>query len=327
MPTCHEYDAAAMQPLERLVNLVALLLDSRTPLTFERIRDKLAEAYGHQDVHSAKRMFERDKDVLRDIGVPIEVVGTDVWDTEQGYTIPKDHYYLPEIRFTPEEITALAVAAQSGGDTSAEDGVRKLLSGAEDGILATLTRGPRGLDVAAGPRLSQAGEAVAGLRRVRFSYRTARGATSERVVDAYGLVVRGGHWYLVGLDADRREMRSFRLSRLASDLVDEGPGSEPPERFRAAEYVAAGPWGLGETPPPAVVAFSPEVAWWAAAGVVGAETIGTREDGWVEVRVTRRPGESLAEWVVSFGPDAEALDPPELRDEVIARLEQASAVR
>lgn len=316
-----------MQPLERLVNLVALLLDSRTPLTFEQIRDKLSEAYGHEDVGSAKRMFERDKDVLRDIGVPIEVVGTDVWETEQGYTIPKDRYYLPEISFTPEEISALVVAAHSGGDTSAEDAVRKLLSGAEGGILGTVRGRPSGLDVGADPRLAQAGEAVAGLRRVRFSYRTARGAASERVVDAHGLVVRGGRWYLVGLDADRGEMRSFRLSRFASDLTDEGPGIDPPEGFRAADHVSPGPATSGEETPPAVVAFSPDVAWWATSGVTGAETVRAREDGWVEVRIPGQPGESLATWVVSFGPDAEALEPPELRAEIVARLEQAGAAR
>src|SRR5918999_3730829 len=148
-----------MQPLERLVNLVALLLESRTPLTFEQIREKLAEAYAHGDVNSAKRMFERDKDVLRDIGVPIEVTATDVWDAEQGYAIAKDRYYLPEIRFTAEEITALAVAARSGGDTTAEDAVRKLLSGAEEGILATLgaVAGPYGESTAT---LTAAAEAV-----------------------------------------------------------------------------------------------------------------------------------------------------------------------
>ncbi|HSJ50882.1 MAG TPA: WYL domain-containing protein [Actinomycetota bacterium] len=316
-----------MQPLERLVNLVALLLDSRTPLTFDQIRDKLSEAYGHEDASSAKRMFERDKDVLRDIGVPIEVVGTDVWDAEQGYTIPKDRYYLPEIRFTPEEITALVVAAHSGADTSAEDAVRKLLSGADGGILGTLTGRPSGLDVGADPRLAQAGEAVAGLRRVRFTYRTSRGTESERLVDAHGLVVRGGRWYLVGLDADRGEMRSFRLSRFASDVKDEGPGSEPPEGFRAADHVAPGPSGGGEEAAPAGVAFSPEVAWWATSGVTGAEIVRTREDGWVEIRVPRVPGESLAAWVISFGPDAEALEPAELRAEVVARLEEAGAAR
>jgi proteasome accessory factor B len=315
-----------MQPLERLVDLVALLLESRVPLTFDQIRGKLAEAYEHEDVSSAKRMFERDKDVLRDIGVPIEVVSTDVWEAEQGYTIPKDRYYLPEIRFTPEEITALVVAARSGGDTSAEDGVRKLLSGAEGGILASVAgTGLGGLGGAGDPRLPAAAEAVAGLRRVRFRYRTARGEASERLVDAYGLAVRRGHWYLVGLDLDRGELRSFRLSRLDSDLVDEGPGSEPPAGLRAADVVQPGPPSTAESASSAVVAFAPDVAWWAVRGVAGAEAVRTREDGWAEIRVPAQPGESLAGWVLSFGPDAEAIEPPELREEVVRRLEAALA--
>lgn len=315
-----------MQPLERLVNLVALLLESRTPLTFDQIRDKLAEAYVHQDVNSAKRMFERDKDILRDIGVPIDVVPTDVWEAEQGYAIAKDRYYLPEIRFAPEEISALYVAARSGGDSSAEDAVRKLLSGAEGGILGSLA-GERaaGIGGAQDPRLAAAGEAVAGLRRVRFSYRTARGEISERVVDAYGLTVRGGHWYVVGLDRDRDEIRSFRLSRLASDVVDLGDGTEPPEGFRAADHVQAGPWGPGEPQTTALVAFSPDVGWWATKGVAGVETVRVRDDGWTEVRVPWQPGESLAGWVLSFGNDAEAVDPQELRDEVVRRLEATLA--
>jgi proteasome accessory factor B len=313
-----------MQPLERLVNLVALLLESRTPLTFDQIRDKLSEAYEHDDVSSAKRMFERDKDVLRDIGVPIEVVATDVWEAEQGYTIRKDRYYLPEISFQPEEISALAVAARAGGDTSAEDAVRKLLSGAEGGIMAPLGSPQGG---SADPRLSAAAEAVAGLRRVRFSYRTARGDASERVVDAYGLAVRRGHWYLVGFDADRGDIRSFRLSRMGSNLLDEGGGTEPPAGFRAAEVVQAGPWGPGEASSTALVALAPDVAWWATRGVPGAEVVARREDGWVIVRVPCQPGESVAGWVLSFGPDAEALEPAELRDEVVARLEAALAAR
>ncbi|HEX6230404.1 MAG TPA: WYL domain-containing protein [Actinomycetota bacterium] len=315
-----------MQPLERLVNLVALLLESRTPLTFEQIREKLAEAYEHEDLNSAKRMFERDKDVLRDIGVPIEVVPVDVWDAEHGYTIDKDRYYLPEISFTPEEISALVVAARSGGDTSAEDAVRKLLSGAGDGIFAGIAGS--GLGAPAGaqdPRLPAVAEAVAEQAQVRFAYRTARGQASERTVDAYGLVVRGGHWYLVGRDLDRGEIRSFRLSRMASELSSVGEGSSPPEGFQAAEHVQAGPWGAGEAQDRAVVAFAPDVAWWATKGVQGARALGTREDGWTEVSVPFQPGESLAGWILSFGPDAEALEPPELREEIVRRLEETLA--
>jgi proteasome accessory factor B len=312
-----------MHPLERLVNLVALLLEARTPLTFEQIRDKLAEGYEHRDPSSAKRMFERDKDVLRDIGVPIEVVSTDAWDVEQGYAIDKDRYYLPEIAFTPEEISALFVAARSGGDASAEDAVRKLLSGAEVGILAGL--GGSGLGGAVEPNLSQAAEAVAGQRRVRFGYRTSKGESSERTVDAFGLAIRGGHWYLVGHDHDRDQIRSFRLSRIAGAIEALQGGSAPPDGFRAADHVQAGPWGPGEPQTSATVAFAPDVAWWAPNGALGAEVVGARPDGWVEIRVPWQPGESLAAWVLSFGPQAEAIDPHELRAEVLARLEVLGA--
>jgi proteasome accessory factor B len=312
-----------MHPLERLVNLVALLLESRMPLTFEQIRDKLAEGYGHRDGASAKRMFERDKDVLRDIGVPIEVVPTDAWDVELGYTIDKDRYYLPEIAFTPEEISALYVAARSGGDASAEDAVRKLLSGAEEGILTGL--GGSGLGGASEPHLSSAAEAVATQRRVRFDYQTSRGARSERTVDAFGLAIRGGHWYLVGQDQGRGQIRSFRLSRIDGAIGSVGEGSPPPEGFRAAEHVQAGPWGPGEPAAVAVVALSPEVAWWATKGIVGSAVGAARADGWVEVRVPWQPGESLASWVLSFGPDAEAVEPPELRREVVSHLEAIGA--
>ena len=89
-----------MEPLERLLNLVGLLLETEHPMTFEEIRRTLP-AYGGDNLDSAKRKFERDKDILREYGVPLEMAATDVWDVEQGYTIPKDRYYVPEIAFTP----------------------------------------------------------------------------------------------------------------------------------------------------------------------------------------------------------------------------------
>jgi proteasome accessory factor B len=308
-----------MHPLERLVNLVALLLESRSPLTFEQIRARLAEGYGHDDMASAKRMFERDKDVLRDIGVPIEVVATDAWDVEQGYAIDKARYYLPDIAFTPEEISALFVSVRSAGDVSAEDALRKLLSGAHDGILAGL--GGSGLAGAPDPNLRLAAEAVAGQHRAGFSYRTSRGERSERSVDAFGLAVRAGRWYLVGLDHARGEIRSFRLSRISGGIQIQGEGSEPPGGFRAADHVQAGPWGPGEPRSMATVAFSPEVAWWATGGIPGVEEAGKRTDGWIVVNVPTQPDESLAPWILSFGPDAEALEPTELREDVASRLE------
>ena len=102
------------------------------------------EGYGGRTGTRSKRKFERDKDTLREYGVPIELEDTDVWAVEQGYRIRKEAYYLPEIAFTPEEITALFVAAQSGtrGAGSLGAGVRKLLYGAEGGVLTGLGGGP-----------------------------------------------------------------------------------------------------------------------------------------------------------------------------------------
>jgi proteasome accessory factor B len=90
-----------MHPLERLLNLVALLLETGRPLTFEEIRGAL-QAYGQEDKASAKRQFERDKDTLRNIGIPVEAVPTDAWEVEEGYRIPKERYELPDLSLEPE---------------------------------------------------------------------------------------------------------------------------------------------------------------------------------------------------------------------------------
>ena len=316
-----------MHPVERLLNLTALLLESRRPLTFSQIRERIP-AYGQAEVAAAKRMFERDKDLLRDAGIPIELAATDPFDVEEGYTIPKERYYLPDLDFTPEELSALFVAAHTpAADGEAEHAALKLQAGSEGSlggdVAGPLTAGP---DLA-GPRLLQAAEATLGRRSIRFRYRPATGEPDERHVDPHALVWRGGHWYVVGLDRGRGEPRSFRLSRVESDLVDAGAGSPAPEGFDAREQIKAGPWGIGAPAGEARVAFSPGVAWWAARSVPGARIEGTRKDGWVEVSVPGGAVQSLGSWILSFGPDAEALMPDDLRREVTGRLEAILAAR
>ncbi|HSL12192.1 MAG TPA: WYL domain-containing protein [Actinomycetota bacterium] len=311
-----------MEPLERLLNLVGLLLESRRPLTFEEIRETL-DAYQGDNLESAKRMFERDKDVLREYGVPLRMDETDAWGTEQGYVIRKDEYYLPEIEFSPEEITALFVAAQSGREeTAVEQGVRKLVFGADGGVLAGMAGGPlvAGSDAPSAAVLAAA-DAAQQRRRVRFGYRTSQGADGERDVDAWGVVFRGGHWYLVGHDRDRDEVRAFRLSRITSAIDDDGEGSEPPAGFRAADHVEAGPWDAsGEER--ASIAFDPEVAWLARDGFADAQEGGTLGDGRVVLSVPYADEGILAAAVLQYGPDAEVLGPPTVRDEVVRRLRE-----
>ena len=100
-----------MHKVERLVNLIALLLNTRRPLTVEEIRNTVP-GYQQEDYSSFKRMFERDKEELRSLGIPIERRFTDVWEVEEGYLISKDRYYLPELELTPDEMAALWIASQ-----------------------------------------------------------------------------------------------------------------------------------------------------------------------------------------------------------------------
>jgi proteasome accessory factor B len=310
-----------MEPLERLLNLVGLLLETRRPMTFEQIRETL-DAYRGENLDSAKRKFERDKDVLRDYGVPLEMVETDPWGVELGYVIPKERYYLPEIAFSPEEISALFVAAQNAGEeTAAEHGIRKLLYGAEGGLLAGSAGGPlvAGVDTPS-PRVIAAADAASARRRVRFAYRTSQGAESERDVDAYGVVFRGGHWYLVGHDHERHAIRAFRLSRFISELVDAGEGDEPPDGFRAADHVEA-VTSEGPADEVAEVAFSPDVATLASSSFAGAAPVRTLGDGRVVVSLPFSDEDTLAGMLLQYGPDAEALAPPSLRATIHRRLE------
>lgn len=311
----------SMEPLERLLNLVGLLLETDHPLTFEQIRETL-DAYSGENVESAKRKFERDKDVLREYGVPLVMADTDVWGVEQGYEIPRDAYYLPDIDFTPEEITALYLAAQTGTEeTGAEQGVRKLLYGTDGGVLLGLAGGPlvTGSDTR-GDRVVAAADAADARRRVRFGYRTAQGAVSTREVDAYAVVFRGGHWYLVGHDHERDELRAFRLSRCTSEPQDVGEGSAPPPGFRATDHVAAGPW-VPTGDDRVSVAFASAAAVRAHGAFAGATQERILDDGRVVLSMPAADEGALAALILEYGPDAEVLEPSTLRDEVIRRLE------
>ena len=310
-----------MHPLERLLDLVALLLEARRPMTFEEIRDVIP-AYQHGDPASGKRMFERDKDTLREAGIPIDVAATDPWDVDQGYRIYKERYYLPELAFTQDEVWALFVAAHTPGeDTEAERAFQKLSTTTEVDVLAAIADRPvtPGADPS-GPHLGPIADALARRRAIRFRYRPVQGKPGQREVDPYGLVFRSGNWYLVGHDRGREDARAFRLSRVVSAIKEIGPASAPPEGFDALKFVEAGPWGLGRPLERARISFSPKVAWWAIAAAPGARSLRTDADGWVEAEVPASESETFVSWVLSFGPDARVEGPETLREQVVARL-------
>ncbi|MBW3578081.1 MAG: WYL domain-containing protein [Actinobacteria bacterium] len=298
--------------VERLINLTVALLETRRPLTLAEIRREVA-GYGHDDPESARRMFERDKNDLRQLGVPIETRPVDPLGPDVGYLIEPDAYALQPVELSAEQIAALSIAVQLTGEEAARPGLAKVATRAPDPAAVPIP--PARIDVGA-DALDGVADAVVERRSVRFGYRTASGEASTRTVDPYGVIQRRGAWYLVGRDHDRDAVRAFRIDRLttAPAVASEPHAFTTPADLDLAAHVA-GP--VGQTVA-AVVAFAPGVAWEVAArrGV----SQGTRADGWVVARFDEVDPQRFLPWVLAFGADAEVVGPPDLRAEARTRL-------
>src|SRR5712692_3597812 len=166
--------------LERLVNLTATLLDTRRPLTLDELAERVEPRYPEEKM-ARRRQFERDKETLRELGVPIRVETVDGFGTEQAYRIHPDDYYLPALALTDAELAALHLAVTAvrlEGDAGRE-GLAKLGGIAGEGADTALA------DVEVTPGLAVLFEAVSRHAVASFSYRGA-----PRRLDPYGVVLR-----------------------------------------------------------------------------------------------------------------------------------------
>jgi proteasome accessory factor B len=300
--------------VERLINLLIFLLDSTTPVTAEDVRFTVA-GYGEQSDDAFHRMFERDKEVLRRLGVPLKMLPMDAFEVEHGYTVEPEEYAIADPELTEEERMALSLAARMvrlGGGNAGADGLIKL-----GGVQRGAGLEPLGADL--GPESENLGElfrAVTELRRVGFDYHG-----EKRSLDPYGLAHSRGHWYLAGGTTGGE--RVFRVDRISRLVVEERAGSfQVPKGFDIRTVLSSKPWDVGSEPMLlAEVRFDPEVAWWAA------RTLGIHfaDDGHLEAGIPITNRDAFIGWVLSFGPSAEVLSPPELRDEIRARIESALA--
>ncbi len=226
-------------PAERLLNLVIALVHTPGRMTKEQIRRTVA---GYADAASDdafERMFERDKDTLRDLGIPVTTVTAVGHGDDIGYRVDQDAYALPPVELTSAELAALSLAAEFWQDrsvrTETSRALTKLRAVGEAGEHAGDTELIAGLAPAVragGDAFRPLLDAVQDRQRVRFTYRAANtGEVRERIVEPWRLVARRGGWILVGRDVDRAAPRSFRLSRIEGRVrADGAPGSfEPPE--------------------------------------------------------------------------------------------------
>jgi proteasome accessory factor B len=334
----------AIAKAERLMNLALCLLGARRPLSKRELRGSIeayVEAFGPANGAGAggedsfNRMFERDKDDLRELGLVIDTVES--LDGEVGYLARHDSNRLPPITLDAAEATALGLAArvwQQARLAGAASGALQKLHAAGGMPQQAVAHGGGG----EGESRPMAHEqppstlephipvreaafeplmlACRDRRPVLFDYRKSNAARPERrQVEPWTLECWRGHWYLAGFDRGRQAERVFRLSRITS-----------PVRSRAGAFTA---------PVPDQVTVRETVERWAGESASRTARVRLRrgsgyplrarasetlelEGDWDELEIPY--GHGLDAWLVEFGPDVVVLGPAELRAEVVDRL-------
>ncbi len=215
-----------MDRLERLVNLVVALLDTRRPLSRQELRERVGGYSDDED--NFHRNFERDKDLLRQMGIPVVTEPVDPARPEagSGYRVPRDLYELPDAGLDEDELVALglaasAVAFEGVGESSTTTALWKLAGASGAGSSrARPPVAPPGsplVDVPMDEAVATLFAGVSERRVVRFGYNGL-----ERRVDPYGLSYREGRWYLAGFDHGRDAERLFRTDRIGGPVELEG---------------------------------------------------------------------------------------------------------
>lgn len=229
----------AIDRTERLLNLVICLLGAERPVSRASLRQSIP---GYSDATSDEafeRMFERDKDELRQMGIPVDTV-TNVQGEVEGYRINQDDYAMPELRLDSSEIAVLGLAARTWNEAAiaAEAGaaLRKIeaQTGARWSTPPLVVARPRSGEES----LPALWEAIRLRRLVRFAYLArGRGEALDRTVEPWTTVYRHGAWYLVGHSQERGEARAFRLSRIQGQITMLRGSCEVPPSHQVREVI------------------------------------------------------------------------------------------
>jgi proteasome accessory factor B len=344
----HAPTSSALNPAERLLNLVIALVNTNAAMTKQQVRTAVA---GYSDAPSDEafeRMFERDKDMLRALGIPVVTVGTGGHTDELGYRIDQDAYALPSIDLTPAELGVLSLAAQFWQDKTLQTDINRAMvklraAGAGDpsaDALAGLVPSVRAVGDAYGPLM----EAIEARRAVTFSYRAAyNGAVLTRHVEPWRIAARDGGWYLMCFDRDRQAPRVFRLSRIESRVRITGPS----DAYEIPDFETDVMLGKahGEVRQ-AVVAVRPERAGALRARAkpvadgdreayserlphldAGSDPAGAADRaGWDILEVPYRSLSGMASEAAGYGPALVVLEPQPVREETLRRLTAAAAL-
>ena len=306
---------------ERLMNLVICLLVSRGYVPKSRIR-QVVGGYGDQAHDAFERMFERDKEELRELGIPIETGSNDPYGNEEpGYRIKRQDFELPEIRLEPDEAAVLGLAARVWQHASLAAATSRAVlklraAGVETDTGALAAVEPR--VAVEEPAFWPLWEAVRDRRPVTFDHRKQPGDPPvRRILQPWSVLSWHGRWYVVGYDVDRAAPRLFRLSRIVGEVAPTGPAGSydvpPGSEIREAASAL--------TPARQTNLARVRVRRGSGYGLrrrAAAEQ--PWSDGWDLLTVPFADDGVLADEVAGYGADAVLLEPQAVRDRVVARL-------
>lgn len=340
---------------QRWLDLIALLLrNRRVPVTIEEIMESVA-AYStawqkgdEKSRASVRRMFERDKDELRELGIPIESVSYLVnygLDTIEGYRIDRSDFYLPYLRVleadedAPQAIRLPTVELSSADAAIALDALRRIAEVPAfpyaDEAQSALAKISFDIDASRFPsaaaiqverpgaaevleRLRFLSDALRRRKRTKFRYHgIRRGEPTDREVEPYAIFLQRD-WYLVGRDIGVDALRTFRVSRMDLPEVNQRSPKEPdfatPPDFDVREYLGRRAWELGTEPPVTVdVHFSFPRSLLAERNGEG-ELVEERADGSSVRRFAVIDAEPFLRWLLGMAGEATILSPVEMRD-------------
>ncbi|MEA2373801.1 MAG: proteasome accessory factor [Thermoleophilaceae bacterium] len=329
------------EKLIRQLSLISFLMAERRPVTALEIKQEV-EGYSGMNDDAFARRFYADRAELDSLGIELKVdKPAEGYYEAENYSLPPQNFYLPAIAFSDSELGALRTALSLlDGEFAYAEPLRLALQQLSWGKPSPLaapeqTSVALGVTASAGgrdlsQRLSKVETAIFRRKTIVFSYYTmGRDAQSERKVDPYHLLFRGGQFYLVGHSHERDDVRVFRLSRIrgkvgyASKAEHDFP---PPEDFDPRVYATRTDWQLGEPVDTARVWVSDRVDWLVqrhfghAGTVIPAAEVDDAPDDGVVFETEYAESRQVVSWALGLGERARVLGPPELAEEAAERV-------
>ena len=314
--------------LIRQLSLVAFLMAERRPLTARDVKSNV-EGYSEMSDEAFARRYYSDRAELIALGVPVNSQ-RDEFTGEELYTLRSEQYFLPELELTDDELAALQTSLYLlEGKFAYAEPLRLALQNlglGRPGFADPPSRAAARVEVldpdysAEMPgRLAKLEGAISKQRTVKFDYESiSRGGPHERTLNPYALYNDAGRWYVVGQDLDRKDIRTFRVSRIRGDIrfaTRRERDFRIPAEFDVEAYRGRPPWQIGDPAGEARIEVKGDTAWWVERSY---GDIGRVEDGVFVTEYSSIP--MLASWVLRQDGRAVPIEPDELRREVARAL-------